>query len=171
MSKLRTLSGDEIITVGPGFVGLFAADSPPEGWLAMNGAEISRAVYSKLFSVIGTKYGVGNGVSTYNLPNAEDRFPRFAGGGLVVGEKQGDAIRNIWGTTGIEGYSLQAMWCATGDFKGAFTEVSTSPAYVTQLSTSVVRNRNGISLDASRVVPTATENRPKAIAFLACIKY
>lgn len=78
---------------------------------------------------------------------------------------------SIAATTGIEGYSLQAMWCATGDFRGAFTEVSTSPAYATQLSTSLVRNRNGISLDASRVVPTADENRPKAIALLACIVY
>lgn len=151
-----------------GEIKLFPVDTPPAHTLVCNGAELSIAAYPELYAVIGTKYG-GNGTTTFNLPNTEDRFPRFAGGGLAVGEKQEDAIRNIWGTTGIEGYSLQAMWCATGDFRGAFTELSTSPAYVTQLSTSLVRNSNGISLDASRVVPTADENRPKAIALLACI--
>lgn len=163
--------GNKMEVDAPGVIKLFAGDTPPEGHLVCNGSAISRAAYPELFAAIGTRYGAGDGVSTFNLPNTEDRFPRFAGGGLAVGEKQEDAIRNIWGTTGIEGYSLQAMWCATGDFRGAFTEISTSPAYATQLSTSLVRNRNGISLDASRVVPTADENRPKAIALLACIVY
>lgn len=153
-----------------GWIIFFPTDAPPDGTLVCNGAELSIAAYPELYDAIGTKYG-GNGTTKFRLPDMEDRFPRFAGGGLAVGEKQEDAIRNIWGTTGIEGYSLQAMWCATGDFRGAFTELSTSPAYATQLSTSLVRNRNGISLDASRVVPTADENRPKAIALLACIVY
>ena len=165
MSKLRTLSGDEIITVGPGFVGLFAADSPPEGWLAMNGAEISLAVYSKLFSVIGTRYGVGDGENTYNLPNAEDRFPRFAAGGLVVGEKQEDAIRDIIGKFAATSYNTLAVQHASGAFRSEqpnLTMGSTSGAYV----------GTGITdFKASRAVPTAYENRPKAIAFLACIKY
>lgn len=163
MSKLRTLSGGEIITVGPGFVGLFAADSPPEGWLAMNGAEISRAVYSKLFSVIGTRYGVGDGENTYNLPNAEDRFPRFAAGGLVVGEKQEDAIRNITGESAT-------FYGVGGNISGAIKTVSlgqTPNFYVGGGSgTNLV-----LQLDTSLSVPTAAENRPKAIAFLACIKY
>lgn len=168
MSKLRTLSGGEIITVGPGFVGLFAADSPPEGWLAMNGAEISRAVYSKLFSVIGTRYGVGDGVSTYNLPNAEDRFPRFAGGGLIVGEKQEDAIRNIEGRIG--GYNA---WCYDEGCIGCFAHGSKSEPKRTSVYEENLTYANSatVSFDSARVVPTANENRPKAIAFLACIKY
>ena len=168
MSKLRTLSGDEIITVGPGFVGMFAADSPPEGWLAMNGAEISRAVYSKLFSVIGTRYGVGDGVSTYNLPNAEDRFPRFAGGGLIVGEKQEDAIRNIEGTAIIDPYSTSAA--EVRNATGAFYTLGRTAIYKTARS-ETTDGESTLRFNAGAVVPTAAENRPKAIAFLACIKY
>lgn len=40
----------------------------PEGWLLCNGAEISRTQYSELFSVIGTTYGEGDGITTFNLP-------------------------------------------------------------------------------------------------------
>ena len=168
MSKLRTLSGDEIITVGPGFVGLFAADSPPEGWLAMNGAEISRAVYSKLFSVIGTRYGVGDGVSTYNLPNAEDRFPRFAGGGLIVGEKQEDAIRNIEGTATIDPFSTSAA--EVKNATGAFYTVARTEIYKS-INNEISYGESILRFNAGAVVPTADENRPKAIALLACIRY
>ena len=40
----------------------------PTGYLIAAGAAISRTTYSALFAVIGTMYGVGDGVSTFNLP-------------------------------------------------------------------------------------------------------
>lgn len=46
----------------------------PEGWLLCNGDEISRTRYKKLYNVIGTLYGTGDGVSTFNLPEYEDEI-------------------------------------------------------------------------------------------------
>ncbi len=43
--------------------------SLPAGYLLCDGSEISRAAYSAIFSVIGTYYGDGDGVTTFNLPN------------------------------------------------------------------------------------------------------
>lgn len=40
----------------------------PSGYLACDGAEVSRTVYAKLFAVIGVYYGEGNGTTTFNLP-------------------------------------------------------------------------------------------------------
>jgi microcystin-dependent protein len=53
--------------------------SPPTGWLYCNGAAVSRTTYSALFAVIGTLYGVGDNISTFNLPDIRSRLPIGAG--------------------------------------------------------------------------------------------
>jgi len=47
----------------------WAADNAPDGFLECDGSAISRTVYSALFSAIGTKFGGGNGSTTFNIPN------------------------------------------------------------------------------------------------------
>ena len=59
----------------PGVIAMYASDSVPPGWLACMGDEISRTTYSALFQAIGTRYGAGNGSTTFNLPNLSMRFP------------------------------------------------------------------------------------------------
>lgn len=46
----------------------------PEGLLLCDGSAISRTTYAKLFAVIGTKFGVGDGSTTFNVPNLIQRF-------------------------------------------------------------------------------------------------
>jgi len=41
----------------------------PTGWLFCDGTAVSRTTYAALFAVIGTTFGVGNGTTTFNLPN------------------------------------------------------------------------------------------------------
>lgn len=144
---------------------LFAGDTPPEGHLVCNGGAISRAAYPELFAAIGTRYGAGDGVSTFNLPNTEDRFPRFAGGGLAVGEKQGDAIRNISGELSVRYIGdNQTIYGKSG----AFYDLSEGPlANAAQAAGS--HTTQGIGFSAGRVVPTADENRPVNVALLPCI--
>ena len=50
-------------------------------WLLCSGQEVSRTIYSTLFAVIGTKYGTGDGVSTFNLPDPRGRTIVTAGQG------------------------------------------------------------------------------------------
>lgn len=59
-----------------GQVAFFAQSAPPPGWLKANGAAVSRTTYDRLFARIGTQYGVGNGTSTFNLPDARGEFLR-----------------------------------------------------------------------------------------------
>src|SRR5690606_38194219 len=49
--------------------------SAPSGWLLCDGAAVSRNTYARLFSVLGTTYGAGDGNSTFNLPDLRQRFP------------------------------------------------------------------------------------------------
>lgn len=53
----------------PGTIIWVAADTPPEGYLACNGAEVNRSTYAALFEAIGTKFGEGDGSTTFNLPD------------------------------------------------------------------------------------------------------
>ena len=59
--------------VGVGSVIAFAGSSIPTGYLACNGAAVSRTTYADLFAAIGTTYGVGDGSTTFNLPNLAGR--------------------------------------------------------------------------------------------------
>lgn len=63
----------------------------PENYLICNGATISRTTYARLFSVIGTTYGNGDGSTTFNLPNLIDRFVIGAGGTYTLNASGGSA--------------------------------------------------------------------------------
>jgi microcystin-dependent protein len=54
----------------------FAMNTAPAGWLECNGAAVSRATYAALFTAIGTAWGVGDGSTTFNLPDARGSFRR-----------------------------------------------------------------------------------------------
>jgi len=47
----------------------------PSGYLNCAGAAVSRTTYAALFAVIGTTFGVGDGSTTFNLPNYTNRMP------------------------------------------------------------------------------------------------
>ena len=45
----------------------------PTGWQLCDGSAINRTTYAALFALISTTYGVGNGSSTFNVPDLGDR--------------------------------------------------------------------------------------------------
>ncbi len=53
-----------------------ASDTVPSGYLKCNGANVSRTTYAALFNVIGTRYGVGDGSTTFTLPDLRGEFIR-----------------------------------------------------------------------------------------------
>lgn len=55
----------------------YAATVAPAGWLMCDGSAISRTVYASLFATISTTYGVGDGSTTFNLPDFRGRFARY----------------------------------------------------------------------------------------------
>jgi microcystin-dependent protein len=54
---------------------MWGTGTAPSGWLLCAGAAVSRTTYSALFAVIGTTFGVGDGSTTFNLPNYTNRVP------------------------------------------------------------------------------------------------
>jgi microcystin-dependent protein len=58
-----------------GVISMYGGSTAPSGWLLCDGSAVSRTTYARLFSAIGTKYGSGNGSTTFNLPNCKGRVP------------------------------------------------------------------------------------------------
>lgn len=106
-----------------GCVMAFAGTSAPTGWLECNGAAVSRTTYLALFSAIATTYGIGNGSSTFNLPDMRGEFlrgwdhGRGVDSGRASGSSQADELKSHkhnlnmngvsgsppLGTTGVDG--------------------------------------------------------------------
>jgi microcystin-dependent protein len=51
----------------------YAGDAAPANWMLAQGQAISRATYAALFTVIGTRFGAGDGSTTFNLPAMQGR--------------------------------------------------------------------------------------------------
>jgi len=82
---------DNVVPVG-GLIP-FGAAAAPSGWLLCDGTAVSRAGFADLFAVIGETYGVGDGVTTFNLPDMQSRIPV----GLDAGESDFDALGKTGG--------------------------------------------------------------------------
>lgn len=75
-----------------GTVLFFGGASAPSGWVLCNGQAISRAGNAALFALVGTTYGVGDGSTTFNVPDCRQRFPlgvASAGTGSVLAQTGG----------------------------------------------------------------------------------
>ena len=170
-----------------GMVSPFAGpvENIPAGWLLCDGSEISRTEYANLYDVIGVCWGVGDGSTTFNLPDLRGLFLRGVSGnsgndedaesrivlndnggntGNNVGSYQGDAIRNITGT-----------FDATDFTDDAHPPVAAGAFYTYQSAFRDAKNGtnhgHALGFDASRVVPTGSDNRPKNAYVNYIIKY
>ncbi|MDM1658857.1 tail fiber protein, partial [Escherichia coli] len=128
--------------------------TPPTGWLKCNGAAFSAEEYPELAKAYPTN----------KLPDLRGEFIRGwdDGRGVDAGRQllssQGDAIRNI------EGFADGGIGMSFDAIRGAFYDAGTRSARMPNNTTDIGKT-DDLGFDASRVVPTANENRPRNIAF------
>lgn len=93
------VAGGQLVPTG--MIVDFGMTSVPTGYLACNGAAVSRTTYAALFLAIGTTWGVGDGSTTFNVPNLARRT-KVGSGGSGSG-----ILANTTGSTGgAETYTL-----------------------------------------------------------------
>jgi microcystin-dependent protein len=68
-------AGSFALLVPTGTINAYGGSSSPNGWLLCDGSAVSRTTYAALFAVLSTTYGVGDGSTTFNLPNLKGRVP------------------------------------------------------------------------------------------------
>ena len=88
----------------PGTIIIWGANTAPNGYLICNGAAISRTTYARLFAAIGTTWGAGDGKTTFNVPNFNDRTV-WQSGKLSAGVKMLGALPNITASWTAQGTS------------------------------------------------------------------
>lgn len=66
--------------------------TPPAGTLACNGGVVSRTLYADLFAAIGTRFGAGDGATTFAVPNIRDGFALLAANGTTPGTEVAGSV-------------------------------------------------------------------------------
>jgi len=116
-SDLTGIEGIPTATIVP-----WSNSSVPTGFLECNGSAVSRSTYAALFAVVGTTYGVGDGSSTFNVPDLQDNIPVGKSGTKAVGSTGGAntvaKTGNIGGSTANA--TLSTAQLASHSHSGAF---------------------------------------------------
>jgi hypothetical protein len=128
-----------------------ARSTAPTGYIKANGAAISRTTFSVLFAAIGTQFGVGNGSTTFNVPDLRGEFIRGWSDGSTV-----DSGRTL-GSNQAEAFKAHRHPYLSNGAPGNVVTGGPSPIF-----------------DGQQYVPTGSfggsETRPRNVSLLACIK-
>lgn len=160
-----------VAAVPPGAIFHFPSTFLPEGYLECDGSLVSRTTYAKLYQAIGTTFGQGDGIRTFQLPDLRGQFIRgWDSAGQVdpyrlMGSKQTDAMQGHYHEPlGKKTSTVQFgfnVWSAGANNHGAPTGSGSEPEATT----------GGPVTDSTHGTPRiAAETRPINIALVACIK-
>ena len=175
-SALQAAPKQYVDAAGPsGAIMAFAGTTAPSGWLKCEGQAISRTTYATLYAAIGTAWGVGDGSTTFNVPDLRGMFVRGTGTnatgsssgavGPSVGAYAADTYLNhSHGVTdpghvhSFPGYAGSAPSTAAGG----------STWYITGSNTNTNSNTTGLTVNTSTT--GGTETKPKNYGVLYIIK-
>jgi len=112
------------------------AGALPPGCYDCDGSAKSRAVNVELYGAIGTVFGVGDGSTTFNIPDLRDKFPVGIGTTYDLGETGGAATHALTGaevpalTTGTDLSTGGAVAYATGAYGADGAAHNNLPPYL-----------------------------------------
>lgn len=138
------------MTLPVGMIMPFAGIEAPSGWLKCDGSEVSRTEYADLFAAIGTLYGDGNKVTTFNLPNLVGKYIGGDSDAHTVGSTSDPQAQNIKGNFNI-------TYHPTGNGTGPLTAINTSGYSIPNGAYSGSR-LGGFTFDATRKSDGETAN-------------
>lgn len=137
----KVLAADLNLMVCPaGALLPFAGTAIPSNWLLCDGTAVSRTTYADLFTAVSTTYGVGDGSTTFNLPDLRGRIP--------VGLNSSDTEFDTLSETGGE----KAHTLTSGEM----------PSH-----THVINTGSGGGSDANRAQVASTVSNPATSATMA----
>lgn len=156
-----TIANLSIVPVGS--IVSYAANTPPDGWLVCDGAAVNRQDYTKLFAVIDTKYGSGDGSKTFNLPNF---INKTFWGGSSSGTVKAAGLPNIEGTLA---YYTGSKNTKTGAFSGSTVTAESYAGAVQWPGYATTPNFDASKSNA--IYGKSSTVQPPALQTLIIIKY
>jgi hypothetical protein len=88
-------------TMPVGAMTQYLGTTAPTGWLLCDGANVSRSTYGGLFTVLGTRYGAGDGATTFALPDLRSRFARGSASTASLSGTAGGSATHQHTNTGL----------------------------------------------------------------------
>ena len=157
-----------------GVMAPYAGATAPTGWLLCDGTAVSRTTYAALFAITSTTYGVGNGTTTFNVPDLRGRIPVGAGTGAQNG---GSGTGAISGGTALTARTRGAF---AGDERlmthnhlggmGTSVGVPTTGAMGTRIIASSTTTYENNSTVVQAAGTGASENMPPIVVFNYIVK-
>jgi microcystin-dependent protein len=155
--------------VPSGTVIYYAANAAPANFIKANGAAVSRTTYAALFTAIGTTFGVGDGSTTFNVPDLRGEFPRG------WDDSRGIDTSRSFGSAQADEFKLHGHpsrrvteFNVTNDTGGGGIMMDSNGGQANKAAfTGTPSNTDGQHIGGSG----GSETRPRNIALLACIKY
>ena len=133
-ANLTGIEGIPTATIVP-----WSSSSVPSGFLECDGSAVSRSTYSALFAIISTTYGVGDGASTFNLPNLSDN--------VAVGKSNNKALASSGGANTASGntanHTLSEAELASHSHSGGATSNNLRPGANPHISPSPSATASG----------------------------
>lgn len=147
-----------------GMVSYFGLDTVPEGWLICNGANVSRTTYAALFAAIGTRFGAGDGSTTFTLPNLHERFIEGTTTTSQVGTKLEAGLPNITGEVG------ETLTYTGSPTTGAFELELGEKTYAWDTGQGQVAYPKLYASRSSSIYGGSDSVQPSSLQLLPCIK-
>lgn len=173
-NNLDVFSKSESRQMAPaGLVSCFARTTAPTGWLKANGAAVSRTAYADLFAAIGTTFGVGDGVTTFNLPDLRGEFirgwddGRGVDSGRVMGSRQKGTLVGGYDDNNAGG-DIGLLPDKRGRDYGGDNVI---PAEYGLTEVIYMPSDERVSYPTIRANDWYAVTRPRNVALLACIKF
>tara|TARA_R110002012_G_scaffold96493_2_gene232528 strand:+ start:4385 stop:5671 length:1287 start_codon:yes stop_codon:yes gene_type:complete len=165
-----------------GAVLAFARPTAPTGWLIADGSAISRTTYADLFAAIGTYFGIGDGSTTFDIPDLRDRYPRGVSGSHTLGTYLADQNAahthgpgNLSGSTNTTGNHQHApSQLYIGPFNGANNDLGagSSGSFRSEADLAAGDHSHTVTLSGGATASEGgTEARPNSAVLTFCIKY
>ena len=142
----------DIQGVNTGIIIPWTSTSLPSGFLECTGAAVSRSTYSDLFAVVGTTYGVGDGSTTFNIPDLQDA--------VVVNKSPAKALASTGGANTV---------ASTGNISGSLGNTTISEAMLPDHTHGLgfsngplgaYQNNSGMGQSAARAPETSFSSPP-----------
>ena len=128
-----------------GVIMFYAGTVVPNGWLACNGGVYPRAKYARLFSAIGTRYGAGDGSTTFAIPKAHHQVLEATTTISEVGQVMEAGLPDIVGNPDVYVPS-SSRWSPSGAYANIVGADKTTYQMITEANNQLVN----VSFTASR---------------------
>ena len=156
-----------------GMIFPWPGDTPPEGAIVADGRELNRTTYKGLFNIYGTKYGAGDGSTTFNVPDLDGRFIELTTDAESVGQFVEPGLPNITGNSLRFGISYYMSEPDTGALFMAQDNSATHTSRDASTDHALHNAKLRPSFDASLssgIYKAGSTVQPASLKCLACIK-